>query len=119
MKIKEGDRVIWTNPNKFSNNGRMTGVVENVLGNVAIVRSGELKFKLYVTDLTLADVICLTRDDYRKKVLSVADDAGCNEDTEEANALREIANVLFEQLEIALFGECDKALECFSNKTSD
>lgn len=119
MEIKEGDRVIWTESNKFSNNGRMQGVVENVLGNVAIVRSGELKFKLYVAELTLADAICLTRNDYRKKVLLVANDAGCNEDTEEANALREIANVLFEQLEIALFGERDKALECFCNKTSD
>lgn len=119
MNIKIGDRVIWTDSNKFIDNGRIVGVVENVLGNVAIVRSGGLKFKLYVTELTLADAICLTRDDYRKKVLSVADDAGCNEDTEEANALREIANVLFEQFEIALFGECDKALECFSNKTSD
>lgn len=104
MSIEINDSVTWLSDNKHQKNRMMRGVVKNIIGNVAIVQRGDMSFKLYLNDLTLDGAITLTREDYRKKVVSVANEAGCSDDTVEANALREIANLLFEQLEIALFG---------------
>ncbi len=110
MSIEINDSVTWISDNKAQKNRTMRGVVKNIIGNVAIVKRGDMSFKLCLNDLTLDGTIVLTREDYRKKVVSVANETGCNDDTVEANALREVANLLFEQLEIALFGndETDK-----------
>lgn len=110
MSIKIGDSVTWIDPNILLKDRNVRGVVKNIVGNIALVQIGDVCYKRLLSDLTLDGSITLTRDEYRKKVVSVANETGCNDDTVEANALREVANLLFEQLEIALFGndETDK-----------
>lgn len=104
MSIEINDSVTWLSDNKHAENRIMRGVVKSIIGNVAIVQRRDMSYKLYLNDLTLDGTVTLTREDYRKKVVLVANETGCNDDTVEANALREVASLLFEQLEIALFG---------------
>lgn len=105
MSIKIGDTVTWVDSNKHLKNRNLRGIVKNIVDDVAIVQRGDLAHKLRVSDLTLDGSIVLTRDEYRKNIYKVVNDMGLYDADGEAIALRNLANDLFEQLEIALFGE--------------
>lgn len=106
MSFKEGDRVVAT-----QNNVSEEGVIAHIYDDVAVIKTSDGMLKTTINNLTRAEIIEITRDDFfnrgAKVIKNYINEFKSEEDItdDELTTAGVIAGTMLMLLETELFGE--------------